>query len=135
VALFVAAAYGRCEHAMEKMRHAMEKKTQWKKKVRKCNGQARREIPRSTRSTPVFPLSRKKNGTFGTFFGRRPTKILKIGTCIFWTQFPSLEKISQNTFLIFFQRCTGHIFTIEAVFRSQHIESSDVFWEFSACKV
>jgi len=36
---------------------------------------------------------------------------------------------------MFFQRCTGHIFTIEAVFRSQHIESSNVFWEFSGCKV
>jgi len=45
---------------------------------------------------PVFPLS-QKNGTFGTFFGRQPTKFLKIGTCIVWTQFPSLEKISQNT--------------------------------------
>jgi len=29
----------------------------------------------------------------------------------------------------------GHIFTIEAVVRWQHIESSDAFWEFSACKV
>ena len=38
----------------------------------------------------------------------------------FWTQFPSLEKISQNTISLFFQRCTGHIFTIEAVLRSQH---------------
>jgi len=33
--------------------------------------------------TSVFPLSRKKNGTFGTFFGCQPTKILKIDTCIF----------------------------------------------------
>jgi len=29
----------------------------------------------------------------------------------------------------------GHIFTIEAVLRSQHTESSDAIWEFSASKV
>jgi len=29
----------------------------------------------------------------------------------------------------------GHIFTIEAVFRTQHTGSSDAFWEFSTCKV
>jgi len=29
----------------------------------------------------------------------------------------------------------GHIFTIEAVLRSQQTESSDAIWEFSACKV
>jgi len=29
----------------------------------------------------------------------------------------------------------GHIFTIEAILRSQNIESSDAFWELSACKV
>jgi len=46
------------------------------------------------RSVPSKP---KKNGIFGTVFGRQPAKILKIGTCIFWTQFPSLEKISQNS--------------------------------------
>jgi len=31
---------------------------------------------------PVIPLSRK-NGILDTFFGRQPTKVLKIGTCIF----------------------------------------------------
>jgi len=46
-----------------------------------------------------------------------------------------MEKISQNSIWIFFQRCTGHIFTIEAILRWQHIESSDAFLEFSACKV
>jgi len=29
----------------------------------------------------------------------------------------------------------GHIFTIEAVLRTQHTESSDAFWEFSTRKV
>jgi len=43
----------------------------------------------------------------------------------------NFTKLNLNIFL----RCTGHIFTIEALFRSQHIESSDVFWEFSGCKV
>jgi len=43
------------------------------------------------------PSKLKKTSIFGTFFGCQLTKILKIGTCIFWTQFSSLEKISQNT--------------------------------------
>jgi len=30
------------------------------------------------------PSKPKKTGTFGTFFGRQPTIILKIGTCIFY---------------------------------------------------
>jgi len=47
-------------------------------------------------------------------------KNLKNGDRIFWTQFPSLEKISQNTISLFFLRCMGHIFTIEAVLMSQH---------------
>ena len=87
-------------------------------------------------ATPLYsvPSKLKKNGTFGTFFGRQPTKILKIGACIFWTQFPSLEKISQYRISIFFQRCTGHIFTIEAVLRSQYRKFRR-FWKFSACNV
>jgi len=68
----------------------------------------------------VFPLRRKKRHFRHFFWMPAKTKILKIDTCIFLTQFPPLEKISQNTISIFFQRCTGHILTIEAVLRSQH---------------
>jgi len=36
-----------------------------------------------------------------------------------WTQFPPQEKISQNKISLFFQKCGGHIFTIQAVLRSE----------------
>ena len=65
------------------------------------------------------PSKPNKTGTFGTFFGRN---------FLHWSKF-------KNTISIFFQRCMGNIFTIEAVLRSQHIESSDAIWEFSACEV
>ena len=61
----------------------------------------------------MFPES-CKNSTFGTFFGCQLTKLLKIGIC-----FPPQEKISQNKISLFFFRFAGHIFTIQAVLRSQ----------------
>jgi len=51
----------------------------------------------------VFPLSGKKNGTFGIFFGRQPTKILKIGTCIFGRNFLHWERFHKTQFKYFFK--------------------------------
>jgi len=63
------------------------------------------------------PSKLKKNGTFGTFFGLQPTKTQHLQI---WAQFPSLQKISQNTISLFFQRSAGHIFTIKAALKSQN---------------
>jgi len=55
----------------------------------------------------AFPLGRvagsvpsklKKNGTFGTFFGHQPTKILKIGTCKFGRNFLHWRKFHNTKF-------------------------------------
>jgi len=45
----------------------------------------------------VFPLSRK-NSTFGTFFRRHPTKILKIGICRFGRYFFHRRKIHKRKY-------------------------------------
>ena len=53
----------------------------------------------------------KKTGTFGTFLDASRQKFENRHLQI-WTQFPSLEKISQHKILLCFERCAGHIFTI-----------------------
>jgi len=47
----------------------------------------------------------KKNDTFGNFFGRQPTKILKIGT-LDAISFTGANFTKQN--FVIFQRCAGH---------------------------
>jgi len=81
------------------------------------------------------PSKPKKTGTFGTFFGRQPAKFWKSALAFFGRNFLHWRKFHKTQFKYIFQRYTGHLFTIEAVLRSQHIERSDAFWDFSACKV
>ena len=105
----------------------------WEREVNGWRGLYRHETMTGNMAA-VFPLSRKKRH-FWHLFWTPANKNFENRYLHFWTQFPSLEEISQHIIWIFFQRCTGHIFTIKAVLRTQHTKSSDAFWEFSACKV
>ena len=50
----------------------------------------------------MFPLS-QQNSTFRTFFGRQPTKILKIDTCKFGRNFFHRSKLHKTKFRYFFK--------------------------------
>ena len=67
----------------------------------------------------VFPLSRKKRH-FRHSFWTPADKNFENRLFQIWTQFLPQEKLSQNKISLFFRKCALHIFTIEAVLRSQH---------------
>jgi len=80
------------------------------------------------------PSKPKKNGTFGTFFGRQPTTFKKSVLVFLDAVSFTGENFTRNYSKIL-SKMYGTYFTIEAVLRTQHAEISDAFWEFSACKV
>jgi len=67
----------------------------------------------------VFPRSLKKRH-FRHFFWTPADRIFENWHLQIWMQFLPLEKISQNKISLFFQKCAGDIFTIQAVLRTQH---------------
>ena len=52
---------------------------------------------------PSVPSKPRKTGTYGTFFGRQPTKILKIATCKFGRNFFHRRKFRKRKFRYFFK--------------------------------
>jgi len=56
-------------------------------------------------STVSVPSKLKKASTFGTFFGRQQTKILKIGTCKFGLISSTGENFTKQNFVIFSKMC------------------------------
>ena len=67
------------------------------------------------------PSKPKKNGTFGTFFGRQPTKILKIGTCKFGRNFFHRRKFHKIKFRCFFNN-VRYIFSRFKPFSSHNMD-------------
>ena len=68
-------------------------------------------LSNATHMRPVFPLSRKTRN-FRHFLWTPTDKNYENRHLQIWTQFLSLQKISQNKISLLFQKCAGHIFTI-----------------------
>ena len=87
------------------------------------------------------PSKPKKTGTFCTFFGRQPTKILKIGTCKFGRNFLHKRNFHKAQFRYFFKDeqnifwrfkpFTGHSMDIQQWATKK---TSDIVGKLSACK-
>ena len=94
----------------------------------------------SEASFGLVPSKPKKNGTFGTFFGHQPTKILKIGTCKFGRKFLHWRIFHNTKFYVLkdvrdafsrFKPFPGHSMDTQ---QWAVKKSSDAVGKFSACK-